>query len=73
MALLPLRICKDPYESSMIDGATLKTDQSIRHETLLLVGDIRDAVVVTSALYSVNFCSRSGNVLLLKGAFLAEP
>jgi len=34
----------------MIDGATLKTDQSIRHETLLLVGDIRDAVVVTFAL-----------------------
>jgi hypothetical protein len=52
----------------MIDGATLKTDWSIRHETLLLVGDIRDAVVVHP-----RFTSGSGNVLLLKGGFLAEP
>jgi hypothetical protein len=39
----------------MIDGATLKTGRSIRHETLLLVRDIRDAVVVTSALYLGKF------------------
>ncbi len=39
----------------MIDGATLKTDQSIHHETLLLVGDIRDAVVMRSALYLHKF------------------
>ena len=39
----------------MIDGATLTTDRSIRHETLLLVGDIRDAVFVTSALYLRKF------------------
>ena len=73
MALLPLRICKDPYESSMIDGATLKTDQSIRHETLLLVGDIRDAVVVTSALYLRNLLIALQKRLLLKGGFFAEP
>ena len=39
----------------MIEGATLKTVWSIRHETLLLVGDIRDAVVVTSTLYLRKF------------------
>ena len=35
----------------MIDDATLKTDRSIHHENLLLVGDISDAVFVTSVLY----------------------
>jgi hypothetical protein len=35
----------------MIDGATLKTGRSMRRETLLLVGDMRDAVVVTSVLF----------------------
>jgi hypothetical protein len=35
----------------MIDGATLTTGRSMRHETLLLVGDMKDAVVVTSALF----------------------
>ena len=39
----------------MIDGATLKIGPSIRHETLLLVEEIRDAVVVTSALYLRKF------------------
>ncbi len=39
----------------MIDSATLKTNQSICHGTLLLVGDIRDAVVVTSVLYLGKF------------------
>ncbi len=61
-----MRICKDPYESSMIDGATLKTNRSIRHETLLLVRDIRDAVVVTSALYLRKF------LLALRKRFVVE-
>ncbi len=50
----------------MIDSATLKTDQSIRHETLLLVGDIRDTVVVTSALYLLKF------LLALRKRFVVE-
>ena len=29
----------------------LKTGRSMRHETLLLVGDMKDAVVVTSVLF----------------------
>ncbi len=70
---MPLHICKDPHGPGTIDGATLKTGRSIRRETLLLIGDMRDAVVVTSALFSRNFCSRSGNILLLKGGFFAEP
>ncbi len=39
----------------MIDGAMLKTDRSMRRETLLLVGDMKDAVVVTSAIYLSKF------------------
>jgi hypothetical protein len=35
----------------MIDRATVKTGWSMRCETLLLVGDMKDAVVVTSALF----------------------
>ncbi len=50
VALLPLHICKDPHGPGMIDGATLKTGRSMRHKTLLLVGDMRGAVVVTSVL-----------------------
>ncbi len=50
----------------MIDGATLKTGWSIRHETLLLVGDITDAVVVTSALYLCKF------LLALRKRFVVE-
>ena len=50
----------------MIDGATLKTDRSIRHETLLLVGDMKDAVVVTSALYLRKF------LLALRKRFVVE-
>ncbi len=34
----------------MIDDAMLKTGRSMRHETLFLVGVMKDAVVVTSAL-----------------------
>jgi hypothetical protein len=66
MALLPLRICKDPHEPGMIDGATLKTGWNIRHETLLLVGDIRDAVVVTSVHYLRKF------LLALQKRFVVE-
>ena len=55
MVSLPLRICKDPHEPGMIDGATLKTSWSMRCETLLLVGDMRGAVVVTSALFLRKF------------------
>ena len=50
----------------MIEDATLKTDQSIRHKTLLLVGDIRDAVFVTSALYLGKF------LLTLPKGFVVE-
>jgi hypothetical protein len=50
----------------MIDGATLKTGQSIRHETLFLVRDISDAVVVTSALYLRKF------LLTLRKHFVVE-
>jgi hypothetical protein len=39
----------------MIDGATLKTGQSMRRETLLLAGDMRGAVVVTSVLFLRKF------------------
>ena len=50
----------------MIDGATLKTDWSMRCETLLLVGDMRDAVVVTSALFLREF------LLALRKRFVVE-
>ena len=50
----------------MIDGAMLKTGRSIRHETLLLVGDMKDAVVVTSALYLRKF------LLALRKRFVVE-
>jgi hypothetical protein len=50
-----LHIYKDPHGPGTIDGATLKTNQSMRRETLLLVGDMRDAVVVTSARFLREF------------------
>ncbi len=50
----------------MIDGATLKTGWSMRPETLLLVGDMRDAVVVTSALFLWKF------LLALRKRFVVE-
>ncbi len=52
---LPLHIHKDPHGPRTIEDATLKTDRSMRRETLLLVGDIRDAVVVTSAFFLQEF------------------
>jgi hypothetical protein len=50
----------------MIDGATLKTGQSMQRETLLLVRDMRDTVVVTSALYPWEF------LLALRKRFVVE-
>ncbi len=50
----------------MIDGATIKTGRSMRHETLLLVGDMKDAVVVTSALFLRKF------LLALRKHFVVE-
>ena len=64
--LLPLHIYKDPHGPSTIDGATLKTDRSMSHEILLLVGNIRDAVVVTSAFFLQEF------LLVLRKRFAVE-
>ena len=64
--LLPLRICKDPHGPGTIDGATLKTGRSMRCETLLLVGDMRDTVVVTSVLFLQEF------LLALRKCFVVE-
>jgi hypothetical protein len=50
----------------MIDGATLKTGWSMRRKTLLLVGDMRDAVVVTSVLFLRKF------LLALRKRFVVE-
>ncbi len=54
----------------MIDGATLKTDWNIRNETLLLVGDIRDAVGVTSALYHRKFLLALRKFVVVEGWIL---
>ena len=61
-----MRICKDPHEPGMVDGATLKTGRSMHHKTLLLVGDMRDTVVVTSALFLQKF------LLALRKHFIVE-
>ncbi len=50
----------------MIDGAMLKTSRSMRHETLLLLGDMKDAVVVTFALFLRKF------LLALRKRFVVE-
>ncbi len=50
----------------MIDGVTLKPGRSMCHETLLLVGDMKDAVVVTSALFLRKF------LLALRKRFVVE-
>ena len=64
--LLPLHIYKDPHGPRTIDGATLKTNRSMRRETLLFVGDIRDAVVVTSAFFLQGF------LLVLRKCFAVD-
>ncbi len=50
----------------MIDGATLKTDRSMHRKTLFLVGDMKDTVVVTSALFLLKF------LLALRKRFVVE-
>ena len=50
----------------MIDGATLTSGRSMRRETLLLVRDMRDAVVVTSVLFLWDF------LLALRKRFVVE-
>ena len=50
----------------MIDGATLKTGRSMRCKTLILVGDMRGVVVVTSVLFLQIFL-----LALLKFGFVA--
>ena len=49
--MLPLRICKARHGPGMSGGATLTTGRSTRRETLLLVVDMRGAVVMASALF----------------------
>ncbi len=51
-------------------GATLKTDQSMRRETLLLVGDMKDAVVVTSALFLRKFLLKFRKSFVVEGWIL---
>jgi hypothetical protein len=69
---LPLHIYKDPHGPRTIDGATLKTDRSMLRETLLLVGGIRDAVVVTSALFLQEFLLALRKRFAVKGWILCR-
>jgi hypothetical protein len=59
-------MCKDPHGPSIIDGATLKTGRSMHRKTLLLVRDMRDAVVVTSEVFLRKF------LLALRKRFVVE-
>jgi hypothetical protein len=69
---LPLHIYKDPRGLGTIDGATLKTDRSMRCETLLLVGDMRDTVVVTSAIFLREFLLALRKRFVVKGWILCR-
>ncbi len=51
----------------MIDGAMLKTGRSMRRKTLFLVGDMKDAVVVTSALFLQKFLLAFRKCVVVEG------